>query len=279
MIVGACIRWMRSVEYSSVLNVLPRSVHQRGQPIMRSRHDLREQIISSQSVDSAVGVLAKALSDIGIDRFITGYIRGSAQGPTGEWRMYKHRAFNFPRGWDTAWHHFNAHCPYYHACFDGRVGFDWATVRARTNLTVKERRAWHYLADFGLIRGFTVPTHAPGHFGFVTVIGEPTDRSWARRAETNIAPLLFLSHIYHEAFRDRFQEFFEVSKHPHLSYRERECLGWVAAGKTTDELAGILGLSRETVKIYVKRAMRKLGANTRSQAVARAYREGLLEME
>jgi DNA-binding CsgD family transcriptional regulator len=246
---------------------------------MRSRHELQEQILSSENIDSAVCVLADALSEMGIDRFITGYVGGAAQGPTGQWRMYKHRSFNFPSGWDRDWHLLNAHCPYYHACFDGRVGFDWATVRARGNLTERERRAWHYLADFGLIRGFTVPTHSPGHFGFVTVVGEPNDRSWARRAEANIAPLLFLSHIYHEAVRKRFPEFFEGSEQPPLSCRERECLGWVAAGKTTDELAAILGLSPETVRVYMKRAMRKLGANTRSQAVARAYREGLLRIE
>jgi LuxR family transcriptional regulator len=246
---------------------------------MRSRHEFREEILSSENIDTAVGVLADALHEIGIDRFITGYVGGAAQDPTGRWRMYKHRSFNFPVGWDRAWHLFNAHCPYYHACFDGRVAFDWAMIRARPDLTEKERGAWRYLAVFGLTRGFTVPTHAPGHFGFVTVVGEPNDRSWVRRAEANIASLLFLTHIYHEAVRERFPEFFVSADRAVLSCRERECLSWVAAGKTTDELAAILDLSRETVRIYMKRAMRKLGANTRSQAIALAYREGLLKVE
>jgi DNA-binding CsgD family transcriptional regulator len=248
-----------------------------GQPAMQSRHQLREQILAADSIDAAVNILANAVQEIGINQFITGYVRGSAQDLSGRWRMYKHRSFNFPPGWDDAWHLYNAHCPYYHACFDGRVGFDWASVRARHDLTAKEKKAWHYLADFGLIQGFTVPIHSPGHFGFVTVVGERHDRGWARRAEANIVPLLFLAHVYHEAARERFPDFFEEAEQSPLSSRERECLSWVAAGKTTDEVATILGLSLETVRVYVKRAMRKLGATSRTQAVALACRDHLFE--
>src|SRR5579872_5064288 len=197
---------------------------------MQSRQQLREQILAAESIDAAVGVLSCGLAEIGIDRFITGYVGGAAQDVSGRWRMYKHRSFNFPAGWDKAWHLFNAHCPYYHACFDGRVGFDWATVRARGDLNEKEKDAWHYLADFGLIQGFTVPIHSPGRFGFVTVIGDRRDRLWAPRAEAKIAPLLFLSHVYHEAVRERFAEFFDGSDTSPLSARERQCLGWAAAG-------------------------------------------------
>ena len=132
---------------------------------MQSRHQLREQILAADNIDAAVNILANAVQEIGINQFITGYVRGSAQDLSGRWRMYKHRSFNFPPGWDDAWHLYNAHCPYYHACFGGRVGFDWASVRARHELTAKEKKAWHYLADFGLIQGFTVPIHSPGHFG------------------------------------------------------------------------------------------------------------------
>lgn len=244
---------------------------------MRSRHELREQILCTESIDGAVTVLADALSQIGVDRFVVGHVRGDAQYPSGQWRMYKHWSFNFPRGWDEAWHLFNAQCPYYHACFDGRVGFDWATVRARGDLTVMEKKAWQYLADFDLVQGFTIPIHAPGHFGFVTVVGESHDRVWARRADANVAPLLFLSHVFHEAARERFPESLEASEDSRLSSRERECLCWVAAGKTNDEVATILGLSHDTVKVYLKRTMRKLGATSRAQAVARAYCVGLLE--
>lgn len=242
---------------------------------MQSRDQLREQILASEGVDGSLAVLAGAMEAVGVDRFIAGFVRGSPQNLDGCWRLYKHRSFNFPAGWDESWHVYNAHCPYYHACFDGRIAFDWTSVRKRRDLSAIESKAWHYLADFGLIEGFTVPVHSPGYFGFVTVVGDKNDRGWARRIETQAERLLFLTHVFHEATRERFPLFIEAEETP-LSTRERECLRWAAAGKTTEEVAVILGLSHETVRVYFKRAMRKLGATNRAQAVARACSAQLL---
>lgn len=65
-------------------------------------------------------------------------------------------------------------------------------------------------------------------------------------------------------------------KRPLLSRRERECLEWTAAGKTTWEIAGILEISQNTVDGYIASAGRKLGAVNRTQAVAEALRRGLI---
>ncbi|MGD9536415.1 MAG: autoinducer binding domain-containing protein [Alphaproteobacteria bacterium] len=243
---------------------------------MQTREQLREQIFATDSMDAALGVLTRAAGEIGVHRLVAGFVRGAAQGVDGRWRVYRHRSFNFPPGWDEAWHLYNAQCPYYHACFDGRVAFDWDSVRRRTDLSPLETKAWRYLADFGLVEGFTVPVHTPGHFGFVTVVGEKSDRGWARRIEQHSERLLFLTHVFHEAAREHFPQFVEVSDDAPLSMRERECLRWAAAGKTTEEVALILGLSHETVRVYFKRAMRKMGATTRAQAVARACEMQLL---
>ena len=59
-----------------------------------------------------------------------------------------------------------------------------------------------------------------------------------------------------------------------LTRREREILGLIAAGLRTEEIAGRLGLSPETVKSHIHNAMQKLRAHTRSQAVAIAISTG-----
>jgi DNA-binding CsgD family transcriptional regulator len=61
-----------------------------------------------------------------------------------------------------------------------------------------------------------------------------------------------------------------------LSERERECLAWVAEGKTTDEVALILGVSANTINSYVTHAIQKLGADNRAMAVATAIRSGII---
>ncbi len=58
-----------------------------------------------------------------------------------------------------------------------------------------------------------------------------------------------------------------------LSRREREILGLLSRGLTTDDVADELALSAHTVRTHVKNAMRKLEATTRAHAIAIAMRE------
>jgi DNA-binding NarL/FixJ family response regulator len=62
-----------------------------------------------------------------------------------------------------------------------------------------------------------------------------------------------------------------------LSARQSEILQMLADGIQTDAVASRLGLSTETVRTHTKRILAKLGASTRTQAVAIAIRHGLIE--
>lgn len=61
-----------------------------------------------------------------------------------------------------------------------------------------------------------------------------------------------------------------------LSERQRECLKWVSEGKTTEEIALILGVSSNTVNSYVAHAIQKFGASNRAMAIATAIRSGVI---
>jgi DNA-binding NarL/FixJ family response regulator len=63
---------------------------------------------------------------------------------------------------------------------------------------------------------------------------------------------------------------------PSLSGREREILRLLADGKTNREIAEALFISPDTVRTYVRRAMEKLDADSRTQAVAIAIRRSLI---
>ena len=62
-----------------------------------------------------------------------------------------------------------------------------------------------------------------------------------------------------------------------LNEREVEALTWVARGKTSAEIAQILGLSKRTVDFHIDNARAKLGAATRTEAVIKAADGGLIE--
>lgn len=54
-----------------------------------------------------------------------------------------------------------------------------------------------------------------------------------------------------------------------LSTRETEILRWYARGLTTRQVSELTGLSANTIKTYTRRAMDKLDAATRGQAIAK----------
>jgi len=62
-----------------------------------------------------------------------------------------------------------------------------------------------------------------------------------------------------------------------LNDREVETLTWVARGKTSAEIAQILGLTKRTVDFHIDNARTKLGAATRTQAVIKAATGRLIE--
>jgi DNA-binding CsgD family transcriptional regulator len=56
-----------------------------------------------------------------------------------------------------------------------------------------------------------------------------------------------------------------------LTDREAEILGWVARGKTNQEIAALLVVSPHTVRKHLEHAYHKLRVNTRTAAVARVF--------
>lgn len=67
------------------------------------------------------------------------------------------------------------------------------------------------------------------------------------------------------------------SKQVDLNDREVETLTWAARGKTSAEIAQILGLSKRTVDFHIDNAREKLGAATRVEAAIKAATGRLIE--
>ena len=66
------------------------------------------------------------------------------------------------------------------------------------------------------------------------------------------------------------------NKLPQLTQRERDVLRLLADGLSNEEIGKSLFISAETVRTHVRKAMDKLDADTRTQAVARALRDQLI---
>jgi DNA-binding CsgD family transcriptional regulator len=125
----------------------------------------------------------------------------------------------------------------------------------------------------GFSRGLHVPVHDKrGQRGTVSFSGE---RPLPSINETGQLTLVSI-HLF-----DRLGEIAGESKAPvqevKLSERERQCLVWTAAGKTSAEIAAILSLSEHTVNQYITTSCQKLGTVNRAQAVAHAIRRKIID--
>jgi DNA-binding CsgD family transcriptional regulator len=70
----------------------------------------------------------------------------------------------------------------------------------------------------------------------------------------------------------------QLNDQSNLTAREREVLAWISLGKSAWEIGEILGIAKRTVDEHAQTATRKLGAANRTQAVAIAVRDCLIEL-
>lgn len=139
-------------------------------------------------------------------------------------------------------------------------------TKASGNVSVKE-----LFERFSIVRGAFFPvSDIAGNRGVVSVLGDGPAFSRQQMMEL----LYAAAHVFERLTDIRS---IDVRVTEQLSDREIDCLNWTSAGKTSSEIAGILGLSEHTVNHYLNRAAKKLDTVNRTQAVAKALRVGLIK--
>lgn len=131
---------------------------------------------------------------------------------------------------------------------------------------------------FGLNSGIALPMH--GLSGKVAYVNLTTSR-YDLDDISDIAATLGNAQLFacylHEAYQNiEVENCAAIRDGKPLSTRERECLRWAAAGKTSWEISRILNLAERTVVFHLTNATEKLGAINRRQAVVRAIARGLI---
>ena len=131
--------------------------------------------------------------------------------------------------------------------------------------------------DFGLKNGVSFPIHTPnGEFAMLSLsLGDGGEEASSRIFHALPFVQLIALHI-HEAARRVVNVVDSCHGRVRLSEREKECLLWSAEGKTSWEIAQILGVSERTVIFHLQNAADKLRVTNRQQAVARAVSAGLI---
>ncbi len=149
----------------------------------------------------------------------------------------------------------------------------WQTVRERSDLSRAEFELYGEAGEFGLHDGFVTPLHhGDGSVSGVSVIStEKYDLS-----ETDKLVVHLLS-LYYCCIGLKLAE---KSQRPQveLTPRQRECLQWVHLGKTSAEIADIIGISERTVNFHLTEACKAFSVRTRRQAVVEALIAGAIDL-
>ena len=62
-----------------------------------------------------------------------------------------------------------------------------------------------------------------------------------------------------------------------LSAREQEVLEYITKGFTSEEIAGLMSVTRHTVLTFVRRVYKKLEVRSKTEAIYEARSQGLLD--
>jgi LuxR family transcriptional regulator, quorum-sensing system regulator CciR len=187
------------------------------------------------------------------------------------------RIDNYPEGWVAEFigGGLYRHDPVHHASRRASRGFEWRELGRLTSLGRREQSILERSRSFGLGEGMTVPINVPGEPGgscsFAVRRGAELPRQRLQCAE------LIGVHAFAAARRILGQP--GLSRRPHLSPRELQCLRLAAAGKTDSEIALILGISAETARHYAKRARAAYDVVTRTQLVVMALRDDWISFD
>jgi LuxR family quorum sensing-dependent transcriptional regulator len=150
--------------------------------------------------------------------------------------------------------------------------FEWQAESYLTDDNPRVAELMRRAADFGLRHGYLVPIHGPkGYEGYVSMAARKLDLSARAKMALHVMALYAFDRM--RRLRGNLPD-----KKVVLTAREREVLSWVADGKSAAQISQALKISKRTVDEHSQTAARKLGAANRTQAVAIAMRERMIEM-
>lgn len=231
------------------------------------------ELSGARDVEGAVDALDHLAEDLGYHR--VSFSRRASRNAIPRQSWYRH----FPSDWEDEWERHAKSNPFLRTSFANNLPFSWDEVEVSPDHPL-ELYTVRYLRNCGFAHGITAPVHhADGAVSIVSLVCSPTDEQHhARTAQTRNIVLL-VAHLFVSRVEQLMAVRSERSRRADITFntREEECLYWASVGKTTGEMATIMGISDNTVKVYFRRLFTRLEVRTRPQAISEAKRRGLLQ--
>jgi len=239
-----------------------------------TRQDYLERLTNAQSIEDLWTQHCEKMASYGFDRLLYGFTRYRTNTSLGD-----------PEDFVILTNHSNAYTDvfmgkglYFHApmvkwALEHEGACSWRIVADMVmsgTMTESERKVIEFNRSMGVTAGYSISfkSISPRTKGAIALTAEAgmsqdqADEVWKEHGRdivifNNVAHLKILTLPYSGPARE-------------LTRRQREALQWVGDGKTTQDIALLMGLTAATVEKHLRLARENLNVETTAQAVLKA---------
>jgi DNA-binding CsgD family transcriptional regulator len=182
---------------------------------------------------------------------------------------------NYPEEWQQRYNkkeYFDIDLTVAH-CKEKTTPIIWPTEKKE--ISKVNKKMFSEASDFGITSGISFPCHSTlGEYGALAVSTSQRFRQSDLSKPENLYALQILSSSLFDIMKLRCRKESKIK----LTEREKECLRWVVAGKTSWEIATIVNISERTVIFHIKNAASKMDTASRTSASLIALLNGEIEI-
>ena len=236
---------------------------------MRSLVAHLDALTNAPTIETLWELHTARMADLGFDRLIYGFTRyrsGASLGDPQDWVVLTNHGEAYMDRFLGDGYIYSAPMVRWALANDGACS--WSCIGDPANLTPEEQRVVEFNRAMGVTAGYTISFRSisqrtKGAAGLTARPGisqDEVDAIWTEYGET----IKVMSNVV----------YLKMLTLPHatrsLTKRQREVLEWVGDGKTTQDIATILGLTSATVEKHLRLAREALDVETTAQAVLKA---------
>ncbi|MCE8419250.1 LuxR family transcriptional regulator [Rhodovulum sulfidophilum] len=232
-------------------------------------------LIAARSLEELWALHTRKMADFGFDRLIYGFTRFRAANSFGDRDdviVLSNHSPEYVRNFVDKGLYKNAPMVRWAAKHVGTSSWRQVSERlARGELTPEELDVLKFNRGMGVVAGYTisfseVSVRAKGAIGLTARPGlsqDDVEQIWARHGD--------VIQLMNDVMHLKVHNLPYAAQRPPLTPRQREVLEWVGDGKTTLDIATILGVTQATVEKHLRLAREALDVETTAQAVLKAW--------
>ena len=229
---------------------------------------------NANTIEETWALLISSMMEFGFDRLFYGFTRSrtsTSLGDPGDFLILSNHERSYNETFISDGHY--QHAPMVNWALENQGACSWSRITDKMingTLTPDEARVIELNTSRHILAGYSisfksVSSKAKGAIGLTAEVGlsqQEVDAIWAVHGDTiillnNVAHLKILTLPFNPSDQT-------------LTPRQREALEWVGDGKTSQDIATLMGLSQTTVEKHLRLARKALNVDTTAQAVMKA---------